>query len=190
MMVPAALVGVENTAYHFDMAYTYVIPPEMQGNCLPGCRVMVSFGLSKKGRRQGIVLEITETEENSKLKPVLAVLDKAPLLNCEMLGLVRRLKETTFCTYFEAARVMFPTGINLKIQTSYAASPEVTDDGGLNEQERRVFSYLKDKKKFVEKEKLYAALGMDKNSDIAEVLYESGLLLKDYGAGGAVSDAA
>ncbi|WP_366799222.1 hypothetical protein, partial [uncultured Oscillibacter sp.] len=41
-----------------------------------------------------------------QLKPLAALLDKEPLLNEEMLRLALWLKEHTFCTYFDALRVL------------------------------------------------------------------------------------
>lgn len=37
-------VAVENTAYHFDKAYDYLIPQTLWAKAEKGCRVLVPFG--------------------------------------------------------------------------------------------------------------------------------------------------
>ena len=55
------------------------------------------------------------------LKPVVGdnvlidIIDEEPLLNDEMIELARWVKDRTFCTYYESAKAMLPTGINNKI---------------------------------------------------------------------------
>ena len=44
-------VAVENTLYHFDKLYDYIIPENCRNHAEVGCRVMVNFGGSL---RQGI----------------------------------------------------------------------------------------------------------------------------------------
>ena len=61
-MPSAAEIYVENTAYHFDLAYTYLLPDDILSGVLPGCRVMVPFGGGNKGR-QGLITRIF-TEKN------------------------------------------------------------------------------------------------------------------------------
>ena len=47
--------AVENTAYHFDAQYSYLVSQGSESCALPGCRVMVPFGAGNRGR-QGIIL--------------------------------------------------------------------------------------------------------------------------------------
>ena len=44
MPILFARVAVENTAYHFDKAFDYLIPEELLEQAKPGCRVLVPFG--------------------------------------------------------------------------------------------------------------------------------------------------
>lgn len=189
MDVPVAFVGIENTAYHFDIAYSYTIPDELAESCLPGCRVMVNFGASEKTRRQGIVLSVSTACDSKKYKSVLAVLDKAPLLNCEMLEIVKWLKETTFCTYFEAAKVQLPAGIYLKMRVSYAAAENSPDFSSLTAQQKEVYGYLSARGGYTEKSKLNAALGLLPDCDTADRLCDAGFLVREHEASGRIGDA-
>lgn len=50
-----AKVVVENAAYSFDIAFSYQVPPAMQEDIRPGCRVLIPV-LGKSNRaRQGLV---------------------------------------------------------------------------------------------------------------------------------------
>ena len=98
-----AKVAVENTVFHFDKAFDYQIPPEMEDSIRPGCRVLVPFGAGGK-TRLGMVLALTREQAYDKLKPLRALLDEKPLLSEEFLRLVPWLKERYFCTLFEAVK--------------------------------------------------------------------------------------
>ena len=74
-----AKVAVENTAYHFDKAFDYEIPEELEARALPGCRVLVPFGASGKSRL-GMILSLAGEPEFEKIKKIQTVLDDRPLL--------------------------------------------------------------------------------------------------------------
>ena len=96
-----AKVAVEGTAYHFDKAYDYLLPPELQGRVGAGCRVLVPFGGGNR-TRQGIVVAILEEEEGSKKrKKIHSLLDPEPLLSVEMIQLALWMKKRYFCTLFD-----------------------------------------------------------------------------------------
>ena len=174
-----ALVAVEGLVYHFDSPYSYTIPFELEGTAQPGCRVMVPFGNGNR-KKQGLILSVKplfEAENNMKLKSLSAVLDEKPLFNDEMLQLVFYLKENTFCTLFEAAKAMLPAGIGLNYVVSYIANnvdSSVLDK--LDFDEKRVYDYLKDKCKFIKKEKILGDLGIDSQSKILDKMQKQGVL--------------
>ena len=96
-----AKVAVENAVFHFDKAFDYQVPPELQDRALPGCRVLVPFGAGGKPRL-GMILSLAQEAEYEKTKPLQAVLDERPLLSEEFLKMVVWLKERYFCTLFES----------------------------------------------------------------------------------------
>lgn len=118
-----ASVAVEKTAYHFDRLFDYIIPDGV--SLKPGCRVLVSFGAGK-GRRQGIVYAITEncSYASEKVKQILSVIDDEPVLNEELLMLARWVSDSCFCTLYEAAKLLLPTGINLRVVKSYCPTAD------------------------------------------------------------------
>ncbi len=180
-----AKVAVEGLVYHFDAPYSYKIPAELEGKASAGCRVMVPFGNSNR-KKQGLILSVesfSEAENQGKLKSITGVLDNKPLFDAEMLSLVFWLKETTFCTLFEAAKSMLPAGIGLNYVVSFMANNiDEASVGKLKEDEASVYNYLKDNCKYVKKEKILADLGLDSDSKILENLVKKGVLITNVDA--------
>ncbi len=120
-----AQVAVEKAAYHFDKLFTYSVPEGLAGKVAPGVRVLVPFGPGG-GERVGMVFALGG-EEAANLKPIQQVLDESPLLEQGMLDLAQWLKDRTFCTLFEAVRLMVPAGMQLRLQSSYVLAPGFKD---------------------------------------------------------------
>ena len=180
-----AKVAVEGLAYHFDAVYSYKIPFEFEGKAVEGCRVMVPFGNGNR-KKQGLILSVEpllETENIGKLKSIISVLDKEPLFDKEMLSLVLWLKETTFCTLYDGAKAMLPAGIGLNYVVSYSAN-EVSEEAldKLNDDELRVYNYLKDSSKYVKREKILTDLGIDSEAKILEKLVKKDILVTNVDA--------
>ncbi|MBQ4313530.1 MAG: primosomal protein N', partial [Clostridia bacterium] len=118
-------VAVEKVAYHFDKLFDYIIPIELRASVKVGSRVLVPFGRGNR-KRQAIVFEIAESSDLEKVKPISRLLDQTPLLTQEMLSLAQWIKSNYYCTLFEAARVMLPSGLNVRIVCSYRAREGLT----------------------------------------------------------------
>jgi primosomal protein N' (replication factor Y) (superfamily II helicase) len=185
-----AKVAVENTVYHFDKAFDYLIPTELVASAKPGCRVLIPFGAANS-KRLGMILELEMQSDTDKIKSVLAVLDKAPLLSNEALHLIPWLKEHYFCTLFEAAKLLLPTGINLKIKTQYSLAHAIDsiDLAAFEEAERCVIAFLSHKKVPAERELLLKAVGLATDSPVPEMLCKAGVLVKNSEAVRQVGDA-
>lgn len=179
-----ALVAVEGLVYHFDAPYSYKIPFELESQAVAGCRVMVPFGNGNR-KKQGLILSVKplfEADDNFRLKSISSVIDPKPLFNEEMLELVTRLKENTFCTLFEAAKAMLPAGIGLNYVISYMS--QKVDEGTfskLSYDEKRIYDYLKEKCKFIKQDKIISDLGLTDNS-ILEKLVKKGVLVTNVDA--------
>ena len=176
-----ALVAVENVAYHFDILYGYLVPETLRDAVRRGSRVQVGFG-NGSAKRQGLVFDFGTPENGKRYKKVLAVLDEAPLFSDEMLSLALFLKERTFCTLFEAARVQLPTGFHLKTQVRYVAL-QSQDPSALSESEKAVFEYMLGEIKYLSREKIFKACALDKDSDVLDRLVRKGFVLRNYDAG-------
>ena len=108
-----AQVAVERTTLHFDKLYSYVVPPHLADAVQTGSIVLVPFG--KGGRaRVGLVAALQECEDVGKLKTIFDAAPEQARLSGELLDLARDLRETTFCTYYEAVKAVLPYGAQYK----------------------------------------------------------------------------
>lgn len=183
-----AKIAVENTVYHFDKAFDYLVPDEFVSCAKSGCRVMVPFGAANN-KRLGIILELIIQDNADKLKPISAVLDQAPLLSNEALCLIKWMKERYFCTLFDAAKLLLPTGINLKINTEYSLRTRPTDISEYNETEQQIIAQLMHAKEPVEREKLLKAVGLPTDSTALEKLLKDNFLVKNNNVVRQIGDA-
>ncbi len=173
-----AKVAVESAAFTFDKAFDYIVPPELEAAALPGCRVTVPFGNGNR-QRIGIIFELCDSTESKRPKKIISVLDSEPLLDGEMLSLAEWIKDRTFCTLYEAAKAMLPTGINHRMVSSYAPSANA-DAGrldGLDSRELEFLEYIRRRGTFVKAENAFKALGMKRDDSVPEALVKRGLLI-------------
>ncbi len=115
-----ALVAVSETAYSFDLLFSYIIPDNLYGQIKNGIRVLVPFGRGNS-TREGIVFNCLDSEDDcEKLKSIIDVLDDDVVLDDEMLEMVKYLSEITFCTYYEAVKAVLPPAMRYKKQNLFS----------------------------------------------------------------------
>lgn len=170
----AVTVAVENTAYHFDIPYTYLLPQDLEQKAVPGCRVMVPFGAGNKGR-QGFIVSKTAVESAKGLKSVTKLIDETPLINGEMLELVVWLKDRTFCTLFEAYKAVLPVGVTHKTVVTYTAVPDA-DTESMTDDEKQIYSFLQKSNEYKEGAKILSKYGYKNDSTILERMQKKGWL--------------
>ena len=174
-------VAVENTVYHFDKIFDYVIPAEFIDYASVGSRVLVPFGRGNK-KRQAMVMYVKPVDDSTditKLKEISSVLDKTPVLNGEMIELAKFMKAHCFCTYYDAVRAMLPAGINYKITIEYSVVKPVNFElFDLPDEKRRVVQFLLKKGKAVKKEALLDAFGYE-NTELFDEMCADGILQKN-----------
>ncbi len=118
-----AAVAVEKTATSFDDLFDYVVPDYLAGAVRAGARVIVPFGRGNR-KRAGVVFSVGERETEAKLKEIYSAADDGIFLSAEMLEIAQWLRETTFCTYYDAVRSMLPAGLSLMISEEYALAED------------------------------------------------------------------
>ena len=176
-----AAIAVERTAFHFDAAFDYLVPSELEGRALPGCRVMVPFG--RGAARQGMIIELHNRAPEAAAKPIRQLLDETPLLPLDLVSLVPWLKERCFCTLYEACRAMIPAGLRHKTQVLYSAvsAEHAPPEALLDEDGVRVLEALRNsrsKSAFVRREQLLKKCGLPADTGLPEQMAEQGFLLR------------
>ena len=185
-----ATVAVEGTVFHFDKPYDYLVTDNLRDDIKPGCRVMVPFGTGNR-KRQAMVLEIKQSSEFNKLKPIVSLIDKKPILTKEMLSLAEWMKEHLFCTYYDAFKPMLPAGINVRIIESYRISEkfDINEIDNYSHDEALILKVLYNSKGTVEKDKLLSAVQLNSDTKILEELSQKGLILRTDDAVRKINDA-
>lgn len=170
-----AKVVLQGTAYGFDIEYTYKYPHVLFGILQRGMRVLVPFGRGNS-KRIGLVTRVYEKEiPDEKIKPIISIIDKEPLLNNELMELVLWLKEHTFCTYFEAFRTIIPSGYSVIHSSSYSLANSKPDCDMTDEEESLYKMLLLSGDKKVFDSILNDSMGKGKSS-IVDSLVEKGVL--------------
>ena len=182
---PGALVAVEGVAYHFDKPYGYRIPAGM-AEAQPGARVVVPFGRGDRAR-QGVVLSLVPSAGAGE-KPLLELLDPRPLIPSELLDLARWIAARTFCTLYEALRLMLPPGLNVELDREYAVDASLPEDAFslLSGDEARAVALLR--RGPMTRSRLLRQLALDADSGMPDELVrrgllKSGALAREHGGG-------
>lgn len=151
-MYKIAEIAVSKTTYDFDLPFTYFIPSFMENNIKQGMRVMVPFGKGN-AKRQGLVLSLSNSDDINGLKPISYAIDTEPIINNEGIEIIKFLKETTFCTYFNAVKLLLPAGLSVQSEKFCSINKEkLTED--LSERQNEIINYVISKKSKVKLSKL------------------------------------
>ena len=102
-------VAVDNAAFQFDKLYCYNIPEAFQPYARVGARVYVPFGRS--GSRMGIILGLCEA--SAEYKEIIQIEEGEPVITEELVEMIKYLRNTTFCTYYDAVKAVLPKNIRL-----------------------------------------------------------------------------
>ena len=92
---------------HLDREYTYYVPQTLWLSLAVGDFVLVPFGGANK-KHTALVTSVSETEDYSNLKPILAQINASLSLNEEMMALIHFLCDRTLCTMGDAVRRLIP----------------------------------------------------------------------------------
>lgn len=97
-----------------DQPFTYYIPDELADVVTVGMRVEVPFGNGNRHIQGFVVNKISGQQES--LKPIIRVLDLAPVLNTELLQLADYMKASTFAFKITCLQTMLPSVMKAEYQ--------------------------------------------------------------------------
>ncbi|MBI5945808.1 MAG: primosomal protein N' [Chloroflexi bacterium] len=124
--------------------FDYSIPAELAPQILPGCLVTVPFGNQIV---QGVILELLDSPSVQNPKPILDLLDPAPVLTQPQLALAILLAESTLNPLASIVSLMLPTGLAQQADMLYQTvdNRPQTVDGPLSIVHRRLLDLLKNR---------------------------------------------
>lgn len=93
--------------------FTYSIPPDLRSQVRPGMRVLAPFG---SRQLTGYIVEIKAADEVTKVKDILAILDREPLINPTLLRLTRWVSRYYLCPWGVCLSGALPRGIDIQSQ--------------------------------------------------------------------------
>lgn len=143
-----------------NTTFTYSVPTEMERDLQVGSRVLVQFGRRK--HYTAIVASVSDRFNGPyEVKPLIALLDKSPIVRYPQLKLWQWVADYYLCTIGEVYRAAIPTGLKPESETFVSLSsdydPDVTENADsqdastpgekLAEREAMVVMLLSEKKK-------------------------------------------
>lgn len=127
-MIAEVIVDVLNS--EVDKVFEYIIPDDL---CVEiGHRLLVPFG---NRSIEGYLLSIKEKSsfDSSKLKQIISVLDEKPLINNELMQLIRFMKEKYYLRYVDCFRLIIPSEIrNGKVKSLVKKTLRLADENVVN----------------------------------------------------------
>ena len=174
-MYQIAEVVIDKATITFDKKYSYFIPQNSGFNIKPGCRVTVPFGGYNK-RRTALCTAIYKSNERENLKPISTQVDEEPILNKEALEIMEFLKKYTFCTYFDAVKVLIPSGVGLKIDNKLVLLIKPPYDQNFSEKALDIINFLLEYNKPISKKELCKSLSIVEHDEDLLQLIQKGII--------------
>lgn len=193
-MAKIAKIAVAAATYAIDRPFDYLIPEELIETLLPGMRVAIPFGAGNRVS-DGIVLACGEQTppEEIKLKYILSQLDQDPMLSGEFLQLALWMRERYFCTVYDAARIMLPSGLWFSLKDCWKIAPGIDretayDAAGRSEHARRIVELLFANNGWAEHGQVKLAFGTIDPSPALKMLREKGIITQESSASRGIGD--
>lgn len=114
-MKSVARVIINSPVKNLDRLFDYNIPAFLADKVAPGVRVEVPFGFGNR-KKEAYVMELADETSAQNIKDIIRVLDAAPLVDGFGLELIEFIRNTYFCTYNEAIKLLVPPGTGMKYE--------------------------------------------------------------------------
>ena len=97
--------------------FTYSLPPALENNVIPGCRVLINFG--KRKFYTAIVIRVFESDQplTFTAKEVFALLDTSPVVTDRQLQFWRWISDYYICKLGDVYKAAVPSGLKLESET-------------------------------------------------------------------------
>lgn len=159
--------------------FTYSVPDELKTSVQTGSRVLVQFG--RKKFYTGIISHLhSNPPEDYSVKPLMSVLDDAPVVRYPQLKLWEWISQYYLCSVGEVFKAAVPSGLKPESETYISVNPdfELDDDFKLTERQALLLQVLESKKRMkisdIENETKMKNVGQ-----LVNKMLDSGLLIVD-----------
>lgn len=147
-------VAIDQIVEKIDRDYDYILPSIFADQVQAGMRVLVPFG-NGNVLKKAMVLEVLDGEQSEKMKEVVRVLDKVPMLDAVHLKLADWMAKQYFVTRYQAIRCMIPRGLDYKINDVFALHPDLET---YPKEYEKLVSFMQEQKKPVARNEFPASL--------------------------------
>ena len=188
-----AKIAVSAATYAIDRPYDYLVPDDIRPTLRVGMRVAVPFGSGNRSC-DGIVLSLGDTEVSDiRLKPIVAQLDAEPMLDDNSIRLALWMREQYFCTVYDAARVMLPSGLWFSLKDCWRLAKGVDresayDAAGENKAAIHLVELLFSNGGWAEIGQIRLAFGTKDPNPAIRLLADAGIVSKETSASRGVGD--
>ena len=187
-----AKIAVSAATYAIDKPYDYLIPPALAGALQPGMRSAVPFGPGNRVS-DGIVLAVGDREDTRKLKYLLALLDEEPVLDTNHIQLALWMREHYFCTVYDAARAMLPTGLWFSLKDVWRLAPGMDREAayqaaGESSAAQKLVELLAANNGWAELGKIRLSFGTVNPGPVLRELSEQGVIVQEASAVRGIGD--
>lgn len=171
---------LNNNSKSTDHIYTYGVKSGFEEKIMVGKRVKVKFGSNKHILDALIVSVNNESDlDDSKIKPIIDVIDERPIIKEEMVKLSFWLRERYLCKYSDVIRLMVSWGIKYEHNIILKALSSPLSEVSLNEKESEIYGLLKNKdlewnslKKIYANSDVYSIIQCLKEKNLIEIINE------------------
>ncbi|MCT4508486.1 MAG: primosomal protein N' [Tepidibacter sp.] len=162
-----AKVIVSNNSNYTDELYTYKIPEFLMDEIRIGHRVLVSFGKANKPIEAFVFDISSEKDGNFRVKEIIDILDKTPILKQRDIELVKWMREEYICTFMDAINCIYPKGVRL---TNYKVVTLIYFQyDNISSKEQSLIDEIKNNKNQMKIDKLVVKFGKSVNNTIKKL---------------------
>ncbi|MEM6398549.1 MAG: primosomal protein N' [Bacteroidota bacterium] len=104
-----------------EKVYTFLVPEALVGQLQIGQRVEVQFG--KKRRYSGIIYKVHDEDPGHRVKPILNLIDKEPIVTESQLEFWSWIAQYYACTLGEVMQAALPANLKLSSETVVTLGP-------------------------------------------------------------------
>ncbi len=164
---------------HLPDTYTYRVPRELNGQVLPGMRVVVQFG-QKSGRMySAVVRRVHNVAPQWRSKYILGVLDPEPLVSERQMEFWEWMARYYMCYPGDVMQVALPAGLKLASESTLSIHPDFDGElSRLSKHERMVVDLLS-QHPVMRVEDISRALGIQKIMPLMRTMIERGIVLME-----------